>query len=43
VVVHPDVPATEHVEPVNPLIQIHEQLPVESVDVPPFWQAVELF
>jgi hypothetical protein len=36
VVVHPLSPATEHVEPVKPLMHMHEQLPVERADVPPF-------
>jgi hypothetical protein len=36
VVVQPDDPATEQVEPVKPLMQIHEQLPVDNEDVPPF-------
>lgn len=36
VVVHPEAPATEQVEPVKPLMQIQEQLPVESKEVPPF-------
>ena len=35
-VVHPDAPATEHVEPVKPLIHMQEQVPVERDDVPPF-------
>jgi len=36
VVVQPEAPLTEHVEPVKPLVHIHEQVPVEREDVPPF-------
>lgn len=36
VVVHPEAPATEHVEPVKPLMHIQEQVPVEIDEVPPF-------
>jgi hypothetical protein len=36
VVVHPDAPDTEHVEPVKPLMQMHEQAPVVRDDIPPF-------
>ena len=40
VVVQPVVPPTLQVEPVKPLIHIHEQPPPERIDEPPFLHSV---
>jgi hypothetical protein len=40
VVVQPVVPPILQVEPVKPLMQIHEQVPPDRIDEPPFWHSV---
>jgi hypothetical protein len=39
-VVHPVAPLTVHVAPLNPLMQIQEQAPLDKKVVPPFWHFV---